>query len=89
MHICPFCHSKTDAPPPCFQLSVKQKQVYEFILAGGPEGVTVQSIMDELYPGKSYVSLRTALYYIRRSIAPIQIVSKGQRYSIQLMERKK
>lgn len=88
MYLCPFCQSQVEAKPVEFTLTSKQKQVYEAIISAGPDGITVSDLMEKIYPGRSYVTLRTALYYIRRAVAPIQIVSKGKRYSVQLLEKK-
>lgn len=87
MHLCPFCQSKVDAPPPEFQLTDKQKKVYDAVVAAGPDGVTVEKLMLKLYPDKSQTSLRTAVHYINRKMAPLRIVRKNFRYSVQLLEK--
>lgn len=87
MHICPFCQSPVQSPPQEYGLTVKQKIVYDYIVAAGPEGVAVDRVMLDLYPDKSNTSLRTAVHYINKAMKPLRIVRKNHRYSVQLMER--
>lgn len=86
MHICPFCHSQVKSPPQEYELTTKQKAVYDFIVAAGPEGIWVSEVMEALYPNKSNTSLRTAVHYINKAMKPLRIIRKNHRYTVQLLE---
>ena len=86
MHLCPFCHGPVKSPPREYELTPKQKSVYDFIVSAGPEGVAVDRVMFELYPAKSNTTLRTAVHYINKAMKPLRIVRKNHRYNVQLLE---
>ena len=86
MHLCPFCQGTVNKTLPEFRLSPKRKALYEAIVNSGPDGILIPELMNTFYHDRKYASLRTAIYAIRQEIAPIRIVSKGNRYMIQLLE---
>lgn len=86
MNTCPFCKGPIEAPPPEFQLTKRQREVYEYIVAAGPNGADVDHVMADLYSSHSGTTLRTAVHYINRVMAPLKIVRKNHRYSVQIVE---
>jgi hypothetical protein len=86
MHLCPFCQSPVQSPPKELELTKKQRSVYEYIIAAGPEGVAVDRVMLDLYPDKSGTTLRTAVHYINKAMKPLRIVRRNHRYTVQLLE---
>ncbi len=68
-------------------MTAKRRQVYEYILAGGPEGVLVEALVRDLYPDRKDTSVRTAIHYINKAIAPRRIIRRGGRITVQLKEK--
>lgn len=85
-HLCPFCQSPVKAPPVEFQMTAKQKVVYDYIVAAGPEGVAVDRVMLDLYPDRSETTLRTAMHYINKAMKPLRIIRRNGRFMVQLLE---
>lgn len=85
-HLCPFCQSPVKAPPIEFKLTERQRAVYDYIVAAGPEGVAVDRVMLDLYPDRSETTLRTAMHYINKAMKPLRIIRRNGRFMVQLLE---
>ena len=77
---CPYCGSKMADPPITDRLTLKQGQVYETVLAAGPEGVPSDRLMKDLFKGRSPTTLRSCIYYVNLAIAPMKIEGRKKSY---------
>lgn len=83
---CPYCsHDMKVKDPHRFDLSPKQKQLFDFITAGGIEGANNDTIMSKLGI-MSYTTLRTRIHGINKRIAPLEMVPRGGSYRLERKE---
>lgn len=80
---CPYCqHPIKDQDPYRFALSLKQRQLYDYILISGINGANNDTIMSDL-DIMSYTTLRTRIHGINKRIAPLEIAARGKSYRIE------
>lgn len=80
---CPYCGGEMDERPPEFELTAKQRVVYETILKAGPKGVSVRDLTAKFYIERSPMTLRSCIFNINQVIKPMKIASRDKTYSIQ------
>ena len=86
MYKCPYCgHDMKAKDPHRFDLSPKQKQLFDFITVGGIDGADNDTIMSKLGI-KSYTTLRTRIHGINKRIAPLELTARGRSYRLEKPE---
>ena len=90
MKRCPYCNHEMAEDPHRFDLSPKQKELFDFILNNGSKGANKNVIMSELSATyRSYTTLRTRIHGINKKIAPLEIVARGGNYRLEGSEKTK
>lgn len=74
---CPYCGHGIKKKITHIPLSFKRKAVLEYIMQGGPDGVTVDDTKKKFFDGMGDITLRTTVHYINKMIIPNQVVRKG------------
>lgn len=83
---CPYCQQSIKGLATFrFDLSHKQRQLFDHILASGIEGANNDTIMSEL-DIISQTTLRTRVHGINKRIAPLEITARGGSYRIERTE---
>jgi hypothetical protein len=65
-----------------YNLSARQKAIFNEVMKGSRNGVSQEQLMSKFFKRRSGVSLRTAMHYINKKIAPIFIESYGKVYRV-------
>ncbi len=74
--------------PVSVNLSPKRKDLFNAILASGPEGLDTTTLVDMFFDDSTkdriggYTTLRTTIHAINNEISPLRIVARGGSYRI-------
>lgn len=88
-HECPYCGTKGILPNYQFGLSRKRREVFNAILASGPEGIDAADLIDLFFDDGTeervagYTTLRTTVHAINKKIGQLSIVARGGNYRIE------
>lgn len=87
MFKCPYCTQPIKVKDLYrFDLTNKQKELYDRIVGSGIEGANINTIMSEL-DITSNTTLRTRVHGINKRIAPMYIIARGKSYRIERAEK--
>lgn len=67
---------------PDYNLSTRQKAIFNEVMRGSRNGVSQEHLMSKFFKRRSGISLRTAVHYINKKIAPIFIESYDKVYRV-------
>ena len=89
MNKCPYCQQGVIFPNYQFALSRKRRNVFNAIVAAGPEGIDSTQLLDlffddgtELRVG-GYTTMRTTIHAINQKIGKLRIVARGGNYRLE------
>lgn len=60
-------------------LSVKRREIFQFIAAAGQRGVSQSDIREKFFRDRSPTTIRTTIHYINSVIRPMRIAVYGKR----------
>lgn len=86
---CPYCGSGGVLPNYQFALSKKRRDVFNAIVASGPEGIDASYLIDMFFDDGTeervagYTTLRTTIHQINHKIGALKIVARGGNYRLE------
>jgi hypothetical protein len=86
---CPYCGHVGVPPNYQFGLSRKRRDVFNAIVAAGPEGVDSTDLVDMFFDDGTderiagYTTLRTTIHAINQKIGNLTIVARGGNYRLE------
>lgn len=88
-HKCPYCGCEGTPPNYQFSLSKKRRDVFNVIVASGPEGIDASELINAFFDDGTperiagYTTLRTTIHQMNQKIKPLKIVARGGNYRIE------
>lgn len=87
MSKCPYCGTFMEKKAQFVPLSAKRKEVFDYVMGGGREGVKFSDLQKKLFPKTtSDVTIRTVIHYLNKKIHPSRIISKGGRLHLERVD---
>jgi hypothetical protein len=84
MAICPFCKAEMPDPPVTHKMTKKQREVYEYILSAGMEGMSREKVIDAFFKGRSVNTIRSCIFNINNIIRPSRVIGRHKKYYVSI-----
>ena len=80
---CPYCGAQMEQRPLHERLTKVQLEIYETVVAAGPEGVLAIDLLEKHLPGRNIGTLRSRVYSINQIINPMCLRGRKEKYYLE------
>ncbi len=77
---CPYCMAPMEKNDRSYRLTPRQWSVYKSVVDAGPQGISIEELMEEHFQGYKEGTLRTCVHAINQIINPLRLEGKARRY---------